>query len=156
VPNAAPLGPFKVTITVLGSNKINTLPAGTTFTETWTLHPSCRVGVCGGRLTREGSDINRGTGPLTSKGKGRFSGTGQGFLDCVGSDGSTFPRGGRSHTTFDFHVVAGKVVGGVWQASKIAGAIHTTVHPTPAGSRQPQCPPSAFANEHLTGVRVAG
>jgi hypothetical protein len=156
LPNAAPLGPFKVTITVLGSNKINSLPAGTTFTETWTLRPKCHVGVCGGRLTRAGSDINRGTGPLTSEGKGRFTGTGDGFLDCVGGDGSTFPKGGRSHTTFQFHVVAGKVVGGVWQASKIAGTIHTTVHPTPAGSQQPECPPSAFANEQLTGVRVAG
>jgi hypothetical protein len=156
VPNAVPLGPFKVTITVLSSDKINSVPAGTTFHETWTLHPSCDVGPCGGRMVRTGTDINKGAGPLVSDGHGHYSGTGQGLLDCVASDGSTFSNGGKSHITFDFHVVAGRAVGGVWQAARIAGTVHAIVHPTPAGEQSGKCPPTAFANEKLTGVRTAG
>jgi hypothetical protein len=144
-----------VTITVLSSDRINSLPPGTTFSEVWSFRPDCEVGACGGTLNRKGEDLNAGKGALTSLGGGRYSGKDFRLLDCVQQpSGNTIPKVGKDRISFTFHVVAGKVIGGVWQATKIAGTMNADVTPTAEGRAQ-GCP-DAFAKEKVEGVRVAG
>jgi len=140
-----------VTITVLSSDHINSLPSGTTFAETWTFTPACDTGPCGGRLVRKGDDLNSGNGKITYQGNGHYAGTDFRLLTCTEEpSGQDFPKAGKDHISFSFHVVKGKVVDGVWQATRIEGTMHADVTPNAVGKAH-DCP-VAFANESIAGA----
>jgi hypothetical protein len=72
------------------------------------------------------------------------------------SDGAPIraPRVGQDDITFEFHVVAGKVIDGVWQATRIVGTMEANVTPNARGEAN-DCP-TAFAHETVNRTRVGG